>query len=118
MLHMRQEGPRLHVGSPLADVEWDCGRRATKHTCLLAQGTIVEKTDRHDITINNPHPYGVRYWFDLPSDATQTGGALVTDLKFAAKLHTGKNVGVIYLPAEPDRNTTSGDIRPATFSPL
>jgi len=90
------------------------GRRAFKHGRLLSQGaltkgTIEEKTERHDITINNRHPYTIRYLFDLPCGESHRGKDLVTDLEFAAKLIPGKPVGVIYLPTDPSKCTIFRD---------
>jgi hypothetical protein len=86
------------------------GRRAAKHGRLLANGTLTrgvveEKAERHDITINNRHPFSITYTFALSDGEVHTGKDLVTDLRFAAKLAQGEAVGVIYSPASPDECT-------------
>lgn len=90
------------------------GRRASKHGRLLSQGTLTEgrveeKIERQDITINNRHPYTIRYVFDSPAGESHAGKDLVTDLDFAARLLPGKPVGVIYLPGDPGKNTIFRD---------
>jgi len=86
------------------------GRRAARNSRLLANGTLTrgvveEKTVRHDITINNRHPFSVTYTFALPDGEVHTGKDLVTDRAFAEKLDAGQPVGVIYLRGEPDTCT-------------
>jgi flagellar basal body-associated protein FliL len=90
------------------------GRRASKHGRLLSQGTLTqgrveEKIERQDITINNRHPYTVRYVFDVPEGKSHAGKDLITDLDFAARLLPGKPVGVIYLLGDPGKNTIFRD---------
>jgi hypothetical protein len=90
------------------------GRRASKHGRLLSQGTLTEgtieeKVERRDITINNRHPYTVRYVFELPDGESHAGKDLITDQDFAAKLMPGKPVGVIYLPGDPRKCTLFRD---------
>lgn len=90
------------------------GRRASRHGRLLSQGTLTqgtieEKIERQDITINNRHPYTVRYVFDVPEGVSHAGKDLITDLDFAARLLPGKPVGVIYLPGDPGKNTIFRD---------
>jgi len=90
------------------------GRRAARHARLLANGVLTrgvveEKRERRDITINNRHPYSVRYRFDLPTGESQTGKDLVTDLAFASKLAPDQPVGVIYLPEDPAKCTLFRD---------
>jgi len=85
-------------------------RFARKKALLLREGTLTrgvveEKRERHDITINNRHPYDVTYTFALPDGEVHTGKELISDLKFAASLNPGDPVGIIYLRSEADKST-------------
>jgi hypothetical protein len=84
------------------------GRRARKYASLLANGTLTkaaveEKRLRTDITVNSRHPYDIHYTFALPDGTIHAGKDMVLDQGLAAKMEPGSPIGVIYLPADPDK---------------
>ena len=76
---------------------------------VLTQGVVEEKSERRDITINNRHPYSVRYRFSLPDGESRQKTELVADLRFAATAVPGGGIGVVYLPTDPDRSALFRD---------
>ena len=67
----------------------------------LAQGKVVEKTERSDITVNGRHPFLVRFCFAIEGGESQDGKETISDFEFAETLAVGGPVNVIYLATDP-----------------